>query len=97
MKYIKIILLSSALIFQCFLIAHAQEVKEVAVTDTNGIGILDEEGHKILSEYVEVCREKGKFIKCPKEGENNGFIKRKIERRCRDGANGRFIQCPKDK
>lgn len=71
-----------------------EEVKTVQFTDDSGIGILDESGHKIVSEYVEVCRDvKGRFTKCPKEGENSGFIKQTIERRCRQ--DGKFVKCPK--
>ncbi len=71
-----------------------EEVKAVQLTDDSGLGILDESGNKIVSEYVEVCRDvKGHFTKCPKEGENAGFIKQTIERRCRQ--DGKFVKCPK--
>lgn len=73
-----------------------EEVKVVQITDNSGIGILDESGHKIVSEYVEVCRDsKGHFTKCPKDGENGGFINKKVVRQCHDSDTGKFIKCPK--
>lgn len=53
-------------------------------------------GEKIYEEYIEQCRnaKTGKYVKCPKEGENQGFIKQKLERRCRK-PNGQFVKCPK--
>lgn len=60
------------------------------------LDFLSEDGKPIYAEYVEQCRDvkSGKYIKCPKEGENKGLFKRKIQRVCRDSSTGRFIKCP---
>lgn len=72
-----------------------EEVKTIQITDDGGLGFLDESGHKVVSEYVEQCHdEKGRFSKCPKDGENGGFITKKIVRQCHDET-GKFIKCPK--
>lgn len=76
---------------------YAQDIKTVPVTDDSGFNILNENGSKIVSEYIEQCRDvkSGKYIKCPKEGENKGLFRRKLQKVCRDGVTGRFIKCPK--
>lgn len=77
--------------------SYAQEVATSSVTDDSGLNILTEDGSKIVSEYIEQCRDikSGKYIKCPKEGENKGLFRRKLQKVCRDGVTGRFIKCPK--
>lgn len=87
------IIITLFLFFTVINISFSQEDSGY-ILDENGAQILSEDGKKIYSEYVEVCRDKGKFVKCPKDGKNNGFISRKIQRRCRNMETGKFIKCP---
>lgn len=91
---VKFLITILLLISPLFLIdVQAQEFKRVY----DCLPFEDSNGEKICQEYDMVCRDaRGRYTKCPKDGQNNGNIVSKIEKSCRNSATGRFTKCPKE-